>query len=127
MNDPDDPIALARASFDAYVAKDRDAIEALIANEFCFTSPLDNCLDRETYFARCWPNSRTIESFDIVHQARAGECAFITYEGRNTSGGCFRNTEVFTVRQGKIVSVEVYFGWSVPHEAPKGAFVDDAK
>ena len=25
-----------------------------------------------------------------------------------------------TVRDGKIVEVEVYFGWSIPHEAPAG-------
>jgi ketosteroid isomerase-like protein len=32
-----DPIAVARASCDAYVSKDRAAIEALIADDFHFT------------------------------------------------------------------------------------------
>jgi hypothetical protein len=27
-----------------------------------------------------------------------------------------------TVRDGKIVEVEVYFGWSIPHEAPEGGW-----
>jgi len=30
--------------------KDRAAIEKIIAEDFHFTSPLDNRLDRETYF-----------------------------------------------------------------------------
>src|SRR6185295_14695159 len=47
--------AIARAAYEAYVTKDRAAIEALIADDFHFTSPLDNRLDRETYFRRCWP------------------------------------------------------------------------
>ena len=53
-----DPITIARASYEAYVRKDREAIEELIAADFHFTSPLDNRLDRDTYFRRCWPNSR---------------------------------------------------------------------
>jgi hypothetical protein len=48
---------------------------------------------------------------------------FVTYEGRSSNGRCFRNTEVITVRDGRIVEVEVHFGWSLPHEAPPGRFV----
>ena len=33
---------------------------------------------------------------------------------------------MLTVRDGKIVEVEVYFGWNVPHPAPSGGFVEDA-
>jgi hypothetical protein len=51
--------------------------------------------------------------------------AFVSYEGRTLSGERFRNTEILTVRDGKIVDVEVYFGWSIPHKAPEGGFVGD--
>ena len=47
--------------------QDRAAIEALIADDFRFTSPLDNRLDRRTYFARCWPTSETVSEFYFVH------------------------------------------------------------
>jgi len=30
-----------------------------------------------------------------------------------------------SVRDGQIVEVEVYFGWSIPHEAKPGGFVED--
>src|SRR6266536_2397944 len=30
-----------------------------------FTSPLDNRINRVTYFERCWPNSERIEGFDF--------------------------------------------------------------
>jgi hypothetical protein len=43
-----DKIALARAAYDAYVSKDHAALEAPIADNFHFTSPLDNRLDRTT-------------------------------------------------------------------------------
>jgi hypothetical protein len=123
---PQDPADIARAAFLAYVDKDRAAIEALIAAEFRFTSPLDNGLDRTTYFARCWPNSETLSGFDFVHVVPHGERVFVTYEGQSSRGNRFRNTEVLTIRDGQIHAVEVYFGWSIPHDAPEGGFLNGA-
>ena len=119
--------AIAQAAYAAYVAKDRAALESLIADEFHFTSPLDNRLDRATYFRRCWPNSEVIEAFDFVHIVTDADRVFVTYEGRNTDGHRFRSTEILTIRDQRIVEVEVYFGWSLPHRAPQGGFVDRAE
>jgi hypothetical protein len=119
-------VAIARAAYEAYVTKDRAAIEGLIADDFHFTSPRDNRLDRDAYFRRCWPNSTFIDGFDFIHVATDADRVFVTYEGRNTNGRRFRNTEILTIRDQHIVDVEVYFGWSLPHRAPQGGFVDDA-
>jgi ketosteroid isomerase-like protein len=120
----DDPISTARRAYQAYVDKDRAEIETVIGDDFHFTSPLDNRIDRQTYFDRCWPNSQTIARFAFVNLVADGARAFVTYEGQTTAGKRFRNTEILTVRDGKIVDAEVYFGWSIPHEAPPGGVVD---
>ena len=120
----DDNVAIARAAYEAYVAKDRAAIERLITPDFHFTSPLDNRIDRATYFAPCWPNSETIKDFDFINLVADGDRVFVTYEGRHADGRRFRNTEIVTVRQNQIVDVEVYFGWSIPHEAKPGGFLE---
>ena len=119
--------SIARAAYEAYVTKNRTALEALIADDFHFSSPLDNRLDRDTYFRRCWPNSERIEAFDFVNLVTDGNRVFVTYEGRNTNGHRFRNTEILTIRDRQIVEVEVYFGWPLPHRAPLGGFVDPAQ
>ena len=118
-----DTAAIVRAAYEAYVSKDRAAIEALIDGDFHFTSPLDNQIDRKTYFDRCWPISETMAAIDVERIVVSGDKAFVTYESRTKEGKRFRNTELFTVRNGKITDVEVYFGWSVPHEAPAGKFL----
>ena len=120
----DDIVGIARAAYTAYVTKDRAALEALISEDLHFTSPLDNRIDRATYFIRCWPNSASIEGFDFIHFVADEERVFVTYEGR-ARGSCFRNTELLTIRGGWITDVEVYFGWSVPHPAPAGEFVGE--
>lgn len=113
----------AKAIYDAYVDKDRGAAERLLADDFRFSSPLDNGLDRDSYFAICWPNSVNTEGFIIVHMVEHGEQVFVTYEAQSKQAR-FRNTEILTVRDGRIAAVEVYFGWNLPHEVPAGEHRD---
>jgi ketosteroid isomerase-like protein len=119
-----DAVSIARAAYAAYVNKDRKTIEALLAVDFHFTSPLDNRIDRATYFSRCWPQSEKIEHFEFIHLVAQENRVFVTYEGHRAGGRRFRNTEIITVQDQKITDVEVYFGWSIPHDAPMGSFKD---
>lgn len=107
---------IVHACFRAYAEKDRAAIEALIAPDFRFTSPLDDAIDREAYFARCWPNSARQKRIDVVRLFVDGDQAFVTYECTTHEGKRFRNTEFHRTRGGQLVQVEVYFGWNIPHD-----------
>jgi len=118
-----DPITIVRRCYQAYAESDRAAAEVVIAEDFHFTSPLDNRIDRKTYFARCWPNNEWITGYEFVRLIRSGDQVVATYIGQSSRGKPFRNTEVLTVRDGKIVEVEVYFGWSLPHKAADGGFM----
>ena len=60
---------------------------------------------------------------DFTRVVVNGDIVFVTYETRMNDSKRFRNTEVFTVKGGKITDVEVYFGWSIPHNAPAGKFI----
>jgi ketosteroid isomerase-like protein len=117
-------LAVARACLQAYVSKDRSALEALLDDDFHFTSPVDNALDRRTYMEVCWPNSAAMARFEDIYEFEDGDHAFIVYEARTSTGKRFRNSEVYTVRGGKLVATEVYFGWELPHKAPQGAHME---
>ena len=54
-----------RKCYAAYQTGDRGAIEPLLSEDFTFTSPLDDHIDRAAYFSRCWPNSEHIRAFTI--------------------------------------------------------------
>jgi ketosteroid isomerase-like protein len=121
------PLAVVRACLRAYVDKDRRAIEALLDDDYHFTSPIDNALDRATYLEVCWPNSAGMARFDEVHAVEIGDHAFIVYEGETSTGKHFRNCEVHTVRDGSLVATEVYFGWNLPHAVPLGGHVENSR
>jgi ketosteroid isomerase-like protein len=120
-------VAVVQKYFQAYTDKDRAAIEAVVDESFRFSSPWDNRIDRATYFRRCWKVSEAIVSRKAIHTLADGDLVFVTYELALTSGKISRNTEIITLRHGKIVDVEVYFGWSIPHVAAEGGFVESAK
>ena len=110
---------LVRSALKAYVKKDRKLIESVLAPDYHFTSPLDNQLDRDSYFEICWPHCEHFDSVHVVHLVVDGTKAFVIYEAV-FAGQQLRNCERHTMRGGKLVETEVYFGWSVPHEVPFG-------
>jgi len=108
-----DRLHLARSSYAAFAADDRDAIERLLADDFEFFAPPDPGLDRAGFFDRCWPHAGGVEEFDFVRLLEQGDEVVVTYEASRVDGSRFRNTEVHTFRGDQIVKQEVYFGWDL--------------
>src|SRR5690349_8622993 len=106
-------LQLAEESYRAYERGDRQAIEALLTDDFVFFSPPDPGIDRAAYFERCWPNAGTIVGYELVRLVEADEEVVVTYEAEKTDGKRFRNTEVLTFRGNRICRAEVYFGWNL--------------
>ena len=96
--------------YNAYQTHDRAVIEAALAEDFTFTSPYDDAIDRATYFERCWPNSGVFQSITLEKVFEEGEEAFARYRVLTKDGREFGNTEFFTFRGEQIASVQVYFG-----------------
>jgi hypothetical protein len=109
----DDRPQLVRDLYRAFAAADRDSVEAILADDFRFSSPLDVGLDRRGYFERCWPGAGQGQEFDFVRLLEAGDEVIVTYEMKKADGTRGRNTEILTFEGGRIRGVEVYFGWDV--------------
>lgn len=101
---------VVRAYFGAYETENREVVETLLADNFTFTSPNDDAIDKATYFERCWPNSDVARDQQIEKIVVDGDKAFVTYLCSSAGGKTFRNTEFLTFVDGRIASVNVYFG-----------------
>jgi ketosteroid isomerase-like protein len=109
----EDRLKIARDCYGAYESGDRSVVEQHLSEDFIFYSPPDPGIDRATYFERCWPNSKWIESFEFKRLIEAGDEVIVTYEISKVDGSRFRNTEVLAFAGEKIVRTEVYFGWDL--------------
>src|SRR2546429_9861674 len=107
-----DRAATIRAIFVAYMANDRKVVEDVLAEDFRFTSPYDDQIDKKTYFERCWKNSDWIERHELEKIFVEGDEAFVTYKCTARGGNSFRNTEFFVFAGDKVRRIDVYFGAS---------------
>jgi ketosteroid isomerase-like protein len=105
-----DKAEIIRAIFAAYLANDREGVEAAFTDDFHFTSPYDDNLDKPTYFARCWRDSDWIASHELERIFANGDEAFVTYRCVARDGKSFRNTEFFAFDGDKVKRIDVYFG-----------------
>ncbi|MEH2475280.1 ketosteroid isomerase-like protein [Nitrobacteraceae bacterium AZCC 2161] len=103
---------LIRELFAAYLSNDRKAVEDVLTEDFRFTSPYDDEIDKATYFERCWRNSDWIERHELERIVVDGDAAFVTYKCMAKGGKSFRNAEFFVFEGDRIRSIDVYFGAS---------------
>lgn len=97
----------------AFAAGDREFVEAILAEQFTFSSPVDPLLDRAGYFDRCWPGAGQGQRFNFVRLSEDGDEVLVTFEMTRADGGRGRNTEVLTFDGDQISRAEVYFGWDL--------------
>ena len=108
-----------RRIFAAYLANDRTFVENAFSEDFRFTSPYDDAIDKPTYFERCWKNSDWIERHELEQIFVEGDEAFVTYRCVAKGGKTFRNTEFFVFAGDRVKRIDVYFGATYDN----GAFV----
>lgn len=103
---------LIRRLFDAYKNKQREVLENMFTEDFRFTSPYDDAIDKATYFERCWAPSISgwIKEHDLERIFEQGDEAFVTYRCLANDGKEFRNTEFFRFEGDKVREINVYFG-----------------
>jgi ketosteroid isomerase-like protein len=101
---------IIRALFAAYLSNDRKAVEEVFTDDFHFTSPYDDEIDKATYFVRCWRVTDWIERHELERIFVQGDEAFVTYRCVAKGGKSFRNTEFFSFEGDKIKRIDVYFG-----------------
>ena len=111
-----DLIELAKGYYGAYERYDRAFMESNLAADFTFTSPFDDHIDRAAYFECCWPKQPLHQKFDFVTVMQDGDKVFIAYDCTMRRPNDlhpsmrFRNAELMTFRDGKLIATEVFFG-----------------
>ena len=107
---------LAKAYYRAYETDDRAFVENNLAPGFTFTSPFDEHIGRDDYFRRCWPTINIHRKFNFVTVMQEGNRVFVAYDADLRAPNAvhpaarFRNAELMSFENGKLKSVEVFFG-----------------
>src|SRR3954469_23051779 len=111
-----DLIEKVKNYYRAYERHDPGTVAAELADGFTFTSPFDDHIGREAYFRRCWPTEPLHQSFTFVALAQDGDHVLAVYDCVMSRPNAvhpdmrFRNAEMHSFENGRLKSVEVFFG-----------------
>ena len=103
---------LVRKWYAAWEQRDWAPVDNLLADNFTFTSAAgDDHISKSTFKTRCWETQIDfIGHFELERLITGAEDAFVKYLCHTKNGKSFRNVEYIRIRNGKLQSIECYFG-----------------
>lgn len=103
--------ATIRKWYAAWDAKDWSQLNTLLADEFTFSSPVDDHIGKAAFKTKCWDTQNgLIERFDLLSVSGTERDAFALYVGHTKKGNTFRNVEYFRLAGDCVEALECYFG-----------------
>ena len=103
---------IIRSWYGAWEKKDLGTFDTLLADNFTFSSAAgDDHISKSTFKTQCWDTQiNFIEHFDLERITTGAEDAFVKYLCHTKNGKSFRNVEYLRIKNGKLESIECYFG-----------------
>jgi len=103
---------IIRKWYGAWERKDLGTFNMLLADNFTFTSAAgDDHISKSTFKTQCWDTQiNFIEHFDLERITTGADDAFVKYLCHTKNGKSFRNIEYLRIKNGKLESIECYFG-----------------
>jgi len=97
--------------FSGYEKKDWNIVASQLAEDFTFTSPNgDDHLTLARYKERCWGTNKFFKTIEFSKIVTDGNTAFAIYNITTTDNKLVHNVEYYTFSNGKIKSIECFFG-----------------
>ena len=103
---------IIRKWYAAWEKKDLGTFNMLLADNFTFSSAAgDDHISKSTFKTQCWDTQiNFIKHFDLERITTGADDAFVKYLCHTTNGKSFRNVEYLRIKNGKLESIECYFG-----------------
>lgn len=107
----DEKEKMIKEYFGGWEQKNWSQVEKTLADGFTFTSPnKDDHLPTGKFKEKCWVQAAHIDRFNFIRFGESGTGCYVTYQLITKDKTSFRNTEFFDFSNGKIKSIEVFFG-----------------
>jgi SnoaL-like domain len=103
--------ATVRRYYAAWEKKDWPLLDSMLTDDFTFSSPRDDHINKSEFKAGCWNTQIPyIGRFDLTQVIGTDSEAFVMYVCHTANGKTFHNVEFFRLKEDKVKAVECYFG-----------------
>ena len=103
---------IVRKWYAGWGQKEWGPLDNLLADDFTFSSAAgDDHISKSAFKKKCWETQiNFISHFDLERVATCPDDAFVKYLCHTTNGKSLRNVEYLRIKNGKLQSIECYFG-----------------
>jgi ketosteroid isomerase-like protein len=103
---------IIRKWYAAWDNKDLATFNAMLAENFTFSSAAgDDHISKSAFKTQCWDTQIDfIQHFDLERISTGADDAFVKYLCHTKNGKSLRNVEYLRIANGKLESIECYFG-----------------
>jgi ketosteroid isomerase-like protein len=103
---------VVRKWYAGWERRDWGPLDNLLADNFTFSSAAgDDHISKSAFKKQCWETQIDfIQRFDLERVSTGADDAFVKYLCHTKDGKSFRNVEYLRIRDGKLQSIECYFG-----------------
>jgi ketosteroid isomerase-like protein len=103
---------VVRKWYAGWEKKDWGPLDSLLADDFTFSSAAgDDHISKSAFKKQCWETQIDfIGRFNLVRVATVWDDAFVKYLCHTKDRKSFRNVEYLRIKNGKLQSIECYFG-----------------
>ena len=110
-----------KAYLTGFEKKDWNMVTSQFAEGFNFTSPAgDDHISLEKYKENCWGTSKFFKTVEFPKIMVDGNTAFAIYNIITTDNKIVHNVEYYTFSNGKIKSIECFFGTGIGYPGSSG-------
>jgi hypothetical protein len=111
-----------RNFFNGFEKKDWNMVASQVSDDFTFTSPnADDHINLTRYKEKCWSGAlKYFKKIEFIKIVVDGSSAFAMYNITGTDDKIAHNVEYYTFRDGKIKSIETFFGAGVGYPGHPG-------
>jgi ketosteroid isomerase-like protein len=103
--------AIIRKYYKSWETRDWAPFDAMLTDDFTFTSPNDGRIDRAAFKKSCWDTQVDfIKGFDLETVMAKDDTVVVEYLCHTRNGKGLRNVEIHRLRSDKIASIVCYFG-----------------
>ena len=110
MSTATDNVRVVRRLRIAFDEQDAATARDLLADDFRFTSPQDDHIDKAAWMRDCFPSAGHLLRSHLSELGAHGDLVFSRYDYTRADGTTWRNMEAAVVRDGRVHAVEVYVG-----------------
>lgn len=113
---------LIKNFFTGYEKKDWNLSASQLSEDFTFTSPNgDDHLSIRQYKEKCWGTAQFFKKIEFIKIVAKHNIAFAMYNITTTDNKVVHNVEYYTFSNGKIKSIETFFGTGLGYPGNSGS------